>query len=253
MVGLRLQEGNFDTALVCDLIKQTTCLKSFILEDDPRSQDQSVADARSIVDALATAASDTLEILTLTGERVSHSSVRSLRCFESLMYLNTTVAMHSDSDGSNISDWPHRLPPKLEKLTLTLEDVHAVQTTEHLCEAYQSQLRFKKSHTPKLNDVLIRMNSEHHCREAYDRAQVPYSRAGILLHHAHPGGAGHMDAACGNCSKCKYVDERFLQDIDTPYWSSCSAERIRGNKNKNRKGTEIKETRSSNRIRFRVH
>lgn len=219
-------ECHIPDKVLCEMVKKTKFLKSFAWETRPLyvgELDRVSFDSLSLCHSLMASAGSTLQSLTLQLHGRKSIPLDGLRGLERLCELHTDVALLFSPDGSNISTWPSRLPPNLEKLSLTLEDTrgrvkydHIVQTPENFCEAFRCLLRAKKSQTPRLNDILILMKSSRHRREAYDHIESPVSRAGILLHLAHPGGARHMDPGCGDCAECNSVVERFLQETGGP-------------------------------------
>jgi len=216
VTNLKFTGGWIRANSLCEVIKKTKYLRSLTWDAYPDYGGEGVFDYLSISESLQMNASATLESLTLHSQRYGAIPLGSLRDLVALREISTEVAILFSSDGKDISTWPERLPPNIEKLTLVLEDDHIMQTSENFCAAFRCLLRSKKSLTPYLKFIAIRMNSEHHCREAYDHVQEPCSCAGILLRHDHPDGGGHMNASCGDCSDCHDVVENFLQESVGP-------------------------------------
>lgn len=212
---LSFTRGFIGTTTLCPLIEQTRCLKSFTWDTGQEYGDETLHSSL-LNDALVASAGSTLENLTLRAHGHQTTSLGSLHDFECLRELEFDVAILFNPDGSDIKTWPKRLPPSLEKLSLALEDEHIMQTPENFCEAFRCLLRARNEQTPRLKDILILMHSAEHCREAYDHVQYPCSSSGILLHHKHPSGSGHMDPCCGECEDCKSVLERFLRESGGP-------------------------------------
>lgn len=218
--------GFIGTNPLSQLITQTSCLQSFTWKTHRycESYHQGPFDSISLSKALMSNASHTLESLTLRASGYKTTSLGSLHGFERLRTIDTDVALLFNADGSDILTWPKRLPPSLEKLSLALEEDHILQTPENFCEAFRCLLCARKDKTPHLKNILIRMQTSEHCREAYDHVQGPCSAAGILLHHAHPSGSGHMNAGCKDCDDCRSDLEQFLRESGGPQAHSASTE-----------------------------
>ena len=202
--------AGFDAKQTYEMIRQTHCLISFTWRGCPDNDHH--CDTYLLSDALADQASLTLEMLSLQTNDYAATQLTSLRDFRCLHEIDVSLGVLFNSDGSDISSWPSRLPSSLEKLALNLEDSHTIQTPQNFCNAFRSLLRAKAEQRIQVKEILIRMKSADHCREAYDHVQYPCSCAGILLHHTHPSGGGHMKAACGKCDDCMTVVDGFLRE-----------------------------------------